>query len=123
MSFGQRLNITPLQMVTAISAIANNGVLLQPRIVKQYTNTDTGAVVEVPVTKVRQVISAETAKKVRGLMESVVTDGSGKHAAVQGYSIGGKTGTSEPIYTQKIMDMLLLMQQSLLLMPLKLLYY
>jgi len=101
MSFGQRLNITPLQMITAISAIANDGVLLQPRIVKQYTNTDTGAVTEVPVTKVRQVVSAETAKEVRSLMESVVTDGSGRHAAVQGYSIGGKTGTSEPIYTQK----------------------
>ena len=101
MSFGQRLNITPLQMITAVSAIANDGVLLQPRIVKQYTNTDTGAVTEVPVTKVRQVVSAETAKEVRSLMESVVTDGSGRHAAVQGYSIGGKTGTSEPIYTQK----------------------
>ena len=101
MSFGQRLNITPLQMITAISSIANDGVLLQPRIVKQYTNTDTGAITEVPVTKVRQVVSAETAKEVRSLMESVVTDGSGRHAAVQGYSIGGKTGTSEPIYTQK----------------------
>ena len=101
MSFGQRLNITPLQMITAISSIANDGVLLQPRIVKQYTNTDTGAVTEVTVTKVRQVVSAETAKEVRSLMESVVTDGSGRHAAVQGYSIGGKTGTSEPIYTQK----------------------
>lgn len=101
MSFGQRLNITPLQMITAISSIANDGILLQPRIVKQYTNTDTGAVTEVPVTKVRQVVSAETAKEVRSLMESVVTDGSGRHAAVQGYSIGGKTGTSEPIYTQK----------------------
>ena len=101
MSFGQRLNITPLQMITAISSIANDGVLLQPRIVKQYTNTDTDAVTEVPVTKVRQVVSAETAKEVRSLMESVVTDGSGRHAAVQGYSIGGKTGTSEPIYTQK----------------------
>ena len=101
MSFGQRLNITPLQMITAISSIANDGVLLQPRIVKQYTNTDTGAVTKVPVTKVRQVVSAETAKEVRSLMESVVTDGSGRHAAVQGYSIGGKTGTSEPIYTQK----------------------
>ena len=100
MSFGQRLNITPLQMITALSAIANDGVLLQPRIVKQYTNTETGAVTEVPVTKVRQVISSETAKQVRSLMESVVTEGSGRHAAVQGYSIGGKTGTSEPIYTQ-----------------------
>lgn len=100
MSFGQRLNITPLQMITAISAIANDGVLLQPRIVKQYTNTETGAVTEVPVTKVRQVVSSQTAKQVRSLMESVVTDGSGRHAAVQGYSIGGKTGTSEPLYTQ-----------------------
>lgn len=100
MSFGQRLNITPLQMITAISAIANDGILLQPRIVKQYTNTETGAITEVPVTKVRQVVSSQTAKQVRSLMESVVTDGSGRHAAVQGYSIGGKTGTSEPIYTQ-----------------------
>lgn len=100
MSFGQRLNITPLQMITAISAIANDGVLLQPRIVKQYTNTETGAVTEVPITKVRQVVSSQTAKQVRSLMESVVTDGSGRHAAVQGYSIGGKTGTSEPLYTQ-----------------------
>ena len=96
---------------------------LQPRIVKQYTNTDTGAVTEVPVTKVRQVISAETAKKVRGLMESVVTDGSGKHAAVQGYSIGGKQEHLSQFIHKKIMDMLLLMQQSLLLKTLKLLYY
>ena len=99
MSFGQRLNITPLQMVTAIASIANDGVLMQPRIVKQITNTDTGAVTEVPVKEVRQVISKETSEEVKSLMESVVTDGSGRHAAVTGYSIGGKTGTSEPIYT------------------------
>ena len=99
MSFGQRLNITPLQMITAISCIANDGVLMQPRIVKQVTNTDTGAVTEIPVKEVRQVISKETAEEVKSLMESVVTDGSGRHAAVTGYSIGGKTGTSEPIYT------------------------
>ena len=99
MSFGQRLNITPLQMITAISSIANDGVLMQPRIVKQITNTDTGAVSEIPVKEVRQVISKETAEEVKSLMESVVTDGSGRHAAVTGYSIGGKTGTSEPIYT------------------------
>ena len=99
MSFGQRLNITPLQMITAISSIANDGILMQPRIVKQITNTDTGAVTEIPVKEVRQVISKETAEEVKSLMESVVTDGSGRHAAVTGYSIGGKTGTSEPIYT------------------------
>lgn len=96
MSFGQRLNITPLQMATAISCIANDGVLMKPRIVKDITNTDTGSVSEVPVTQVRQVISKQTASEVKSLMESVVTTGTGKHASVTGYSIGGKTGTSEP---------------------------
>ena len=99
MSFGQRLNITPLQMITAVSCIANDGVLLQPRIVKQVTNTETGAITEMPVTEVRQVISKQTADKVKSMMESVVTEGTGRHAAVTGYSIGGKSGTSEPIYT------------------------
>lgn len=96
MSFGQRLNITPLQMVTAISCIANDGVLMKPRIVKEITNTDTGTVTQVPTTQVRQVISKQTAQKVKSMMESVVTQGTGRHAAVSGYSIGGKTGTSEP---------------------------
>ena len=99
MSFGQRFNITPLQMATAVCAIANDGVLLQPRIVKQVTNTETGAVTETPVTEVRQVISKQTADQVKSMMESVVTEGTGKHAAVAGYSVGGKSGTSEPIYT------------------------
>lgn len=99
MSFGQRLNVTPLQMITAVSAIANDGVLLQPRIVKQITNSETGAVTEMPVTEVRQVISKQTADQVKSMMESVVTDGTGKNAAVVGYSVGGKSGTSEPIYT------------------------
>ena len=100
MSFGQRLNVTPLQMTTAIACVANDGMLMQPRIVKQVTNTDTGAVTEIPVTEVRQVISKQTAQEVKSMMESVVTVGTGKHAAVSGYSIGGKTGTSEPVYTQ-----------------------
>ena len=96
MSFGQRLNVTPLQMITAISCVANDGVLIQPRIVKQITNTDTGTVTEVPTKQIRQVISKQTAQNVKSMMESVVTEGSGRHAAVSGYSIGGKTGTSEP---------------------------
>ena len=96
MSFGQRLNVTPLQMITAISCIANDGILMQPRIVKEITNTDTNTVAEVPVTQVRQVISKQTAEQVKSMMESVVVDGSGRHASVSGYSIGGKTGTSEP---------------------------
>ena len=101
MSFGQRLNVTPLQMITAISCVANDGVLMQPRIVKSVTNTDTGAVTETPVTQVRQVISEETANEVKSMMESVVTEGTGRHAAVNGYSIGGKTGTSEPTEANK----------------------
>lgn len=96
MSFGQRFTITPLQMITAASAIANNGVLVQPRIVKSIENPDTGAVTNIDVKEVRQVISSETATKVRSMMQSVVTDGGGKYGAVKGYTIGGKTGTSEP---------------------------
>lgn len=96
MSFGQRLNVTPLQMVTAISCVANDGLLMKPRIVKEITNTDTGTTTEVSTIQVKQVISKQTSEKVKSMMESVVTDGSGRHAAVSGYSIGGKTGTSEP---------------------------
>lgn len=96
MSFGQRLNITPLQMITAISCIANDGILMQPRIVKEITNTDTGTTTEIPTKQVRQVISKQTAEEVKSMMESVATVGTGKTVAVAGYSIGGKTGTSEP---------------------------
>lgn len=96
MSFGQRIKVTPIQLVTAISAIANDGVLMQPRIVKQVINTDTKAVTNIDPVEVRQAISKSTAERMRSLMESVVTDGSGRYAQVAGYSIGGKTGTSEP---------------------------
>lgn len=94
-SFGQRFTITPLQMISAVSAIANDGVLMQPRIVKEVTNADTGAVTTVETKEVRQVISAETSKKILSMMESVVTDGGGKYGQVAGYSVAGKTGTSE----------------------------
>lgn len=96
MSFGQRFTITPLQMITAASAIANGGTLLQPQIVDKITNTDTGEVTSFDKKEVCQVISKETADKVTSMMESVVTTGTGQHGAVAGYSIGGKTGTSEP---------------------------
>ena len=61
------------------------------------TNTDTGEVTSFDATKIRQVISSQTANEVKSMMKSVVTDGTGKNAQVQGYSIGGKSGTSEPI--------------------------
>lgn len=94
-SFGQRFTITPLQMITAVSAIANDGVLMQPRIVKEVTNTDTGAVTTIKTKEVRQVISSKTSKQMLSMMESVVTDGGGRYGQVTGYSVAGKTGTSE----------------------------
>ena len=95
-SFGQRFSITPLQMITAIASIANDGMLMKPRIVKSITNTDTGAVTTVNPEEVRQVISSSTASKVKSMMQSVVEDGTGRRASVTGYTVGGKTGTSEP---------------------------
>ena len=95
-SFGQRFEISPLQLVTAISAICNDGKLVEPKIVKQIENTDTGSIEVIETEVIRQVISKETADKVKNMMQSVVTDGTGKRAQVAGYSIGGKSGTSEP---------------------------
>ena len=94
-SFGQRFTITPLQMATAVSAIANDGVLMQPRIVKEVINADTGVVTTIEPKTVRQVISPETSKTMMSMMESVVTDGGGTYGQVNGYSVAGKTGTSE----------------------------
>ncbi|MCI9246411.1 MAG: PASTA domain-containing protein [Clostridia bacterium] len=96
MSFGQRFKITPLQMITAVSSVANNGMLMKPRIVSEMKNTDNGAVTTIDPVQVRQVISKETAEEVLSMMETVVTSGTGRYAQIKGYSIGGKTGTSEP---------------------------
>ncbi len=95
-SFGQRFEISPLQLITAVSAICNDGILVEPKIVKQIENTDTGSIEVIETQKVRQVISKETADSVKNMMLSVVTDGTGRNAKIAGYSIGGKSGTSEP---------------------------
>ena len=97
MSFGQRFTITPLQLVTAVSAISNEGVLMKPNIIKEIKNPNTGAVTTIEPTEVRQVISKETAEILMDMTEYVVTDGTGRYAKVTGYSVGGKSGTSEPI--------------------------
>ena len=96
MSFGQRFTITPIQLVSAVSAIANDGILMKPRIVKQIINPESGTTTDIEPVQVRQVISKSTSERMRNLMKSVVDDGSGRLAKVEGYSIGGKTGTSEP---------------------------
>lgn len=94
-SFGQRFEITPIQLVTAVSSIANGGNLLTPRIVKATINSETGERTDLPVETKGNVISKETSEKVLSMMESVVSEGTGKNARVEGYRIGGKTGTSE----------------------------
>jgi len=95
MSFGQRFKITPIQMVRAASALANNGELVTPRLVKQIENTNTGTITETKIDNVRKVVSKETSDKIRDMMHSVVENGGGRNAQVKGYEIGGKTGTSE----------------------------
>ena len=94
-AFGQRFEITPIQMATAVSAIANGGTYISPRIVKQIINSQTGEKQDQEIKKKDRVISEETAKNVLSMMETVVAEGTGKNAQVKGYSIGGKTGTSE----------------------------
>ena len=94
-SFGQRFEITPIQLVTAVSSIANGGNLVQPRVVKQIVDSRTGEKKDIDVKVKSQSISKETSEKVLSMMESVVSEGTGKNAKVAGYRIGGKTGTSE----------------------------
>ena len=96
MSFGQRFTITPMQLVKAVSTIANGGKLVTPHVVKEIENPDTGYKKTIETVEERQVISSETAEKMRSIMQSVVEDGGGNHGRVVGYTIGGKTGTSEP---------------------------
>ena len=95
-SFGENFTISPLQLIAAIGSIANDGVYVEPRIVRQVENPDTNSIEQTEVVEKTQVVSKETATKVKNMMLSVVTDGTGRHAKVEGYSIGGKSGTSEP---------------------------
>ena len=94
-SFGQRFEVTPIQMITMVSSIANNGRYVKPRVVKGIQNPITGEIEELKPEYKNQVISEETAKNVLSMMTSVVSEGTGKNARVLGYNVGGKTGTSE----------------------------
>ena len=82
-------------MITMVSTIANGGTYIQPRVVKEIINSETGEVTNIETVKKDRVISKETSEKMLSMMNSVVADGTGRNAQVQGYSIGGKTGTSE----------------------------
>ena len=96
MSFGQRFTITPMQLVKAASAIANDGVMVTPHVVGKIKNNDTGYTKTIETNLERQVISKDTSEKMKDMMKDVVEKGGGTYAKVEGYTIGGKTGTSEP---------------------------
>ena len=97
MSIGQSIAVTPLQLITAMSAVANDGVLLKPHIVKEIRNADGSVYLESERTEVRRVIESSTDKTLMGLLEQVVATGGGHKAAVKGYRIAGKTGTAQKI--------------------------
>ncbi len=96
-SFGQTFKLTPLQLVRAIASVVNGGYLLEPYVVSEVVDADGNTVLRQEPTVIRQVISEETSKTMCSLIRSVVTEGTAKNASVAGYSIGGKTGTSEKI--------------------------
>ena len=96
-SFGQTFKITPLQLVRAIASVVNGGNLLEPYIVSEVIDKDGNTVLKQEPTVVRRTISPRTSETMRTLIRSVVTEGTAKNASVAGFSIGGKTGTSEKI--------------------------
>jgi len=100
MSFGYELSVTPLQMITAYSAIINGGILYQPQIIKSKTSG--GKVVfENEPKQIRSVISPETSERMRKILYSIVEEGTGKNAKLDFISIGGKTGTSQKLIDGK----------------------
>ncbi|MCX8130126.1 MAG: penicillin-binding transpeptidase domain-containing protein [Clostridia bacterium] len=94
-SFGQRFQITPLQLISSYTAIANGGKLMKPRIVKEITDSEGNIIERFEPEVVRNVISKKTSDTLREILEGVVSEGTGKNAYISGYHVAGKTGTSE----------------------------
>lgn len=100
-SYGQGISVTPLQLINAVSAIGNKGKLMQPRIVKELVDDSGNVINRYEPKMIRQVLSEKTSKELSLIMESVVSEGSGKKAYIPGYRIGGKTGTADKIVDGK----------------------
>lgn len=96
-AFGQSSKITPIQVITAVSAIVNGGKLMQPYVVEQVVSPQGDIIQTTEPTVKRQVISEETSAAMRQMMQSVVLEGGGKNAYVAGYAVGGKSGTSQKL--------------------------
>jgi stage V sporulation protein D (sporulation-specific penicillin-binding protein) len=103
-AMGQGVSVTPLQQITAVSAAINGGYLYKPYIVKRLLEPETNTVVkETKKTLVRQVIDEATSMKVRYALESVVSNGTGRNSYIEGYRVGGKTGTAQKVSNGRYM--------------------
>ncbi len=96
-SFGQTFKITPIQLITAVGAIANDGKMMKPYLVSSITDQDGNVVESTEPTVVKQVVSESTADKVVSMMETVVSEGGGVNAYAKGFRVCGKSGTSQKI--------------------------
>lgn len=97
-AFGQGVSVTPIQQITAVSAAVNGGYLYKPHVAKAWINPETGQVVDtIEPELIRKVISDKTSKQVRDALESVVANGTGRNAFIDGYRVGGKTGTAQKV--------------------------
>lgn len=97
MSIGQSIAVTPIQLVTAVSAVASDGKLNRPQIVREVKDKNGQLIREFQPDVVRQVLEEAVAKQEKGVLEKVVEEGSGKGAQVEGYRVAGKTGTAQKV--------------------------
>ncbi len=106
-SFGQRFTVSPLQLLSAFSATINGGYLMQPYVLQSISDSDGTIIRQTEPTVVRQVVSEQTSRHAAEILESVVSEGTGRNAYVAGYRIGGKTGTAEGevgVYDEEIVS-------------------
>ena len=97
-SFGQGISVTAIQQITAVSAVINGGTLYKPYIVKRIVEPNSNEIIkEFKPQKIKQVISEKTSETVRSVLETVVAYGTGRNAYIEGYRVGGKTGTAQKV--------------------------
>ncbi|OUQ64897.1 peptidoglycan glycosyltransferase [Eubacterium sp. An11] len=97
MSFGQSIQITPLQLLRAVSAVVNGGTLVTPHFAIRTEDSVTGEITELTYETKTGRVTEQTSETMRSLLEAVVSEGTGKNAQVEGYQVGGKTATSEKL--------------------------